>query len=164
NFQTAGLMYSDAGIEAKLITGAFYQPSRDLMVRAGLASGVDLGKIDGTDVLTQVRNVAESDAYLDVSFSKGKVAGNVLVDVPLHQPTQYKIGAGLALAPLKSDLLVLGATYLQEQIVTDVVDRVRLGAEVRPFRDVALGANVTGSLIGENSQDLSADTYLRFSF
>ncbi|MEZ0370984.1 MAG: hypothetical protein ACAI44_17965, partial [Candidatus Sericytochromatia bacterium] len=47
NFQTAGLMYSDAGIEAKLITGAFYQPSRDLMVRAGLASGVDLGKIDG---------------------------------------------------------------------------------------------------------------------
>jgi len=41
-----GRMYSDLAAESKMVTGAFIQPNRDLTIRTGLASGVDLAKID----------------------------------------------------------------------------------------------------------------------
>jgi hypothetical protein len=163
SYDYVGRMYSDAVAESKLVTGAFYQPTRDLTIRTGLASGVDLAKIDGVkDPVEQLKNIAESDAYLDISFAKGPVAVNALGIVPLNNPTQYKVGAGLAFVPTKS--IAIGATYIHEQIVNDKIDSLRVGAEFRPTDSVAIGASVSTPVIGDNAKNIRSEGYLKVKF
>lgn len=158
-----GRMYSDLTAESKMVTGAFIQPNKDLTIRTGLASGVDLAKIDGfKQAGEQIKNVVESDAYLDVRYSKDKVALNTMAIVPLHDPTQYKIGGGIAIVP--TDKLVIGATYIHEKILNDNVDKVRVGMEFSPVQNVTLGANVSTPLIGDNAKDTKGEAYLRVKF
>jgi hypothetical protein len=163
SYDYVGRMYSDVTAEEKLVTGAFYQPNRDLTIRTGLATGVDLGKIDGfKNIPQQLKNVAESDAYLDVSYSKGPVAVNALGLVPLHNPSQYKVGAGIAIVPTKQ--IAIGATYIHEQIVNDKVDSLRVGAEFRPADNVAIGASVSTPLIGDTAKNVRTEGYVKIKF
>ena len=158
-----GRIYGDAIAESKLVTGAFYQPTKDLTVRAGLASGVDLAKIDGVkNAGEQVKNVLESDAYLDVSYGKGPVAVKALGMVPLHNPSQYKIGAGIAVAPTSN--FAIGATYIHEKIVNDNIDSLHLGVEYKPVKNLTLGAGISTPLVGDTAKNLQAGAFLRFNF
>lgn len=159
----AGRMYGDIQAESKLVTGVFIQPTKDLTIRTGLASGVDLAKIDGIkQPLEQLKNVAESDAYVDVQYSKGPVALTAMGMVPLHNPSQYKAGGGIAITPTKE--LVIGATYIHEKIVNDNIDSIRLGAEYRPVENVAIGVNLSTPVIGDTVKNVRAEGYLKIKF
>lgn len=163
SYKYTGRIYSDAIAESKLVTGAFYQPTKDLTVRAGLASGVDLAKIDGIkDAKEQIKNVVESDAYMDVSYGKGPVAVKALGLIPLNNPSQYKVGAGVAIAPTKN--LTIGATYINEKIVKDNIDTLHFGAEFRPAQNVTLGAGIAIPLVGDTAKNASVNGFLRINF
>ena len=163
SFDYVGRMYSDLTAESKLVTGAFYQPNRDLTVRAGLATGVDLAKIDGfKDAGEQIKNVVESDAYMDVNYGKGPIAVKAMGIVPLTNPSQYKVGVGVAIAP--TDSLTIGATYLNEGIVKDHLDYLNVGLEYKPSKNITMGAGITTPLFGDNAKNISANGFVKMSF
>jgi hypothetical protein len=97
-----------------------------------------------------------------IRYSKDKVAFNSMAFVPLHNPTQYKVGGGIAIVP--TDKLVIGATYINERILNDNIDKVRVGFEFSPLNNVVLGANVSTPLVGDNAKDTKGEAYLRVNF
>lgn len=163
SYDYVGRIYGDTVAESKLVTGVFYQPTKNLTVRGGLASGVDLPKIDGVkDVSKQIKNISESDAYVDVNYGKGPVAVKAMGFVPLHNPTQYKVGGGVAFVPM--DKLAIGATYIHEKIVNDKIDSIRVGAEFKPRKDITLGAGVTTPVVGDNAKNIQIGGFLKIDF
>jgi hypothetical protein len=161
--QRAGRMYGDLNAEAKVVTGAFYQPNRDLTVRSGLATGLDLSKINGfKDIPKQAGNVFESDAYLDVIYSKNDFALNASTFVPLTDPSQFKLGFGAAYVP--NDNFSLGVTYINEGILNDRIDYLKAGAEYNLNKNISFNANVTTPIFGDNQKmpTVEAGAKIRF--
>ena len=165
----AGRMNSDLEAESKLVTGAFYQTDdKNLTVRGGLASGLDLVNIDGIkQPLEQVRNAVESDVYLDVTYAKGPIAAKVLGEIPLHTigetgGVQYKAGAGLAFAPSKE--FAIGVTYLHERVINDNIDSIRVGAEFTPTTSLTIGGGVSTPIAGDNAKNVRAEGFVKYRF
>lgn len=147
--ERAGRMYGDLNAEAKAVTGAFYQPNRDLTIRTGLATGLDLSKVNGfKDIPKQVGNVFESDAYLDVMYSQKNFALNSSAYVPLTNPSQFKVGLGAAYVP--NDNLAIGLTYINEGILNDRIDYLKVGAEYNLNKNVAFNGNIITPILGDN--------------
>jgi len=162
-YKFGGRMYGDLTLESKLVTGMFVQPNKDLTVRFGLATGLDLPKADGfKDIPEQLKNVFESDAYLDVSYSKGPIAVNAMGYVPLTNPTQYKFGGGVAVTPI--DNLAIGVSYLNERIVNDVIDSAKIGIQYNPADNITLGASLTTPLFGDTAKNTQAGFYFEMKF
>lgn len=66
----SGRMYNDLTAEARGRFGFVYQPSTDLLVRAGVSPGLNLGNIDGfTHLGQQARNITEASAYGEVRWT-----------------------------------------------------------------------------------------------
>lgn len=128
-----------------------------------MASGVDLAKIDGIkNIGEQAKNIAESDAYVDVRYGKGPIAARVMGKVPIHAPTQYKVGAGVAVSPTKH--ISIGATYIHEQVVKDKIDSLRVGAEIQPTKDLIVGAYVSTPIMGDNQKNLAVGGGVTWKF
>lgn len=159
----AGRMYGDLNAEAKVVTGAFYQPSRDMTIRSGLTTGVDLAKINGTkDLGKQAGNVFESDAYFNFIFSKNDFALNASSSVPLTNPSQFKLGFGAAYVP--NDKFALGVTYINEGILNDRIDYLKAGAEYNLRPNISFTGNIITPIIGDNTKVPSVEVGAKIRF
>ncbi len=90
----SGRMYNDLTAEARGNIGAVYNPSPNLMLRAGISPGVNLANIDGFNNFgQQARNVGELQAYGEARWTPGNWSLAAMGTADLKHPGVFQVGA-----------------------------------------------------------------------
>lgn len=133
-------MLGDATASAGVHAGGYYTPAPGLMMRGGLRLGANAANYDSMSFTTGLQDAFRPSAYGEAAYRNHGVIADVLADVPLNDPTSYRMAAMAGVSPTTT--FTLGASYVRERILSESYDRLRLGGSWSPTSTVDVQAGV----------------------